>query len=110
MSNTKVATAELTNTESCIYPFLEKKAPETWKKSQGSNPQVQYTFKVSKIDQIFNFLLKEKFIKLPVDHKIPTTEELKGKDYCKYHNSYSHTTNAYWVFKIWYRTESIEAC
>ena len=33
------------------------------------------------------------------DHKIPITEELKGKNYYKYHNSYSHSTNACWVFK-----------
>ena len=27
VSNTEVATAELTNTESCVCPLLEKKAP-----------------------------------------------------------------------------------
>ena len=73
VSNTEVATTELTNTGSCVCPLLEKKAPKAWKKSQGSNPQVHYTFEVSKTEQIFDFLLKEKFIKLPIDHKIPTT-------------------------------------
>ena len=99
VSNTKVATAELTNTGSCVCPFFEKKTPKAWKKSQTSNPQMFYIFEVLKIEQIFDFLLKEKFIKLPIDHKIPTIEELKGKDYYKYHNSYSHSTNACWAFK-----------
>ena len=38
VSNTEVATVELTNTRSCVCPLLEKKAHEAWKKSQGSNP------------------------------------------------------------------------
>ena len=33
VSNTKVATVELTNSGSCVCPLLEKKAPEAWKKS-----------------------------------------------------------------------------
>ncbi|KAK1670865.1 hypothetical protein QYE76_059024 [Lolium multiflorum] len=35
----------------------------------------------------------EKQLKLPEGLKIPTVQELNGKPYCKWHNSFSHTTN-----------------
>ena len=47
------------------------------------------------MDQIFDYLLKDKQIKLPEDHKIPSTEKLKGK----WHNWWSHNINNYLVFR-----------
>ena len=41
----------------------------------------------------------EKFITFPKDHRIPSKDELRGKAYFKYHNSWNHTTNAYWRFR-----------
>ena len=38
--------------------------------------------------------MNEKFITFPKDHQIPNKDELRGKAYCKYHNSRNHTTNA----------------
>ena len=90
VSNTEVVVADLVVIGSCVCPLLEKKAPEGWKEPQGSNSQNQYTFEVSKTEQIFDFLLKENFIKLPPDYKIPSNKELKGKDYYKYHNLFNH--------------------
>ena len=43
--------------------------------------------------------MKEKSITFPKDHRIPSKDELRGKAYCKYHNSWNHTTNACWGFK-----------
>ena len=43
--------------------------------------------------------MKEKFITFPKDHKIPIKDEIRGKTYYKYHNSWNHTTNACWGFK-----------
>ena len=43
--------------------------------------------------------MKEKFITFPNDHRIPNKDELRGKTYCKYHNSWNHTTNACWGFR-----------
>ncbi|KAM1985130.1 hypothetical protein ACFX16_013324 [Malus domestica] len=40
-----------------------------------------------------------KIIKLQPKHNIPKSEELKGKTYCKYHNSNKHTTNNCIVFR-----------
>ncbi|KAI9071070.1 hypothetical protein K1719_046972 [Acacia pycnantha] len=41
----------------------------------------------------------KKFITLPADHKLPTKEELKGKDYCQYQHSWNHSTNSSWSFR-----------
>ena len=56
-------------------------------------------FDVAKIEEIFDFLLKEKFITFPQDHKLPNKEELKGKVYRKYHNFWNHGTNSCWSFR-----------
>ena len=61
--------------------------------------RVQYTFEVAKTKEIFDFLVKEKFITFPKDHRIPNKDELRGKTYCKYHNSWNHITNACWSFR-----------
>ncbi|KAM2346946.1 hypothetical protein ACFXTH_010622 [Malus domestica] len=58
-----------------------------------------YTFDITKVDAIFDQLLSAKIIKLWPGHNIPKAEELKGKIYCKYHNSSKHTTNNCVVFR-----------
>ncbi|KAM1755471.1 hypothetical protein ACFX12_007798 [Malus domestica] len=58
-----------------------------------------YTFDITKADAIFDQLLSAMIIKLRPGHNIPKAEELKGKIYCKYHNSSKHTTNSYVVFR-----------
>ncbi|KAM1519719.1 hypothetical protein ACFX1Z_022490 [Malus domestica] len=58
-----------------------------------------YTFDITKANAIFDQLLSAKIIKLRPGHNIPKAEELKGKIYCKYHNSSKHTTNNYVVFQ-----------
>ncbi|KAM0963785.1 hypothetical protein ACFX2A_023230 [Malus domestica] len=58
-----------------------------------------YTFDIIKADAIFDQLLSAKIIKLRPGHNIPKAEELKGKIYCKYHNSSKHTTNNCIVFR-----------
>ena len=60
---------------------------------------VQYTLEVAKTEEIFDFSVKEKFITFPKDHWIPNKDKLRGKAYCKYHNSWNHTTNACWGFR-----------
>ena len=89
----EIAVADLPSTGSFICPLLVKKVPDLWKKSQTSNTQAHYTFDVAKTEEIFNFLMKEKFITFPQDHQLPSKEELRGKVYCKYHNSWNYGTN-----------------
>ncbi|KAK1604236.1 hypothetical protein QYE76_027909 [Lolium multiflorum] len=62
-----------------------------WVKPQG--PPKGFDFDVTKAEQIFDLLLKEKQLKLPEGHKIPTVQELNGKPYCKWHNTFTHATN-----------------
>src|SRR4051812_34905363 len=62
-----------------------------WVKQQG--PAKGFDFDVSKAEQIFDLLMKEKQLKLPEGHKIPTAQEMNGRPYCKWHHSFTHTTN-----------------
>ena len=94
MNYEEIAVADLLSTGSFICPPLVKKTHDLWKKSQTSNTQVQYTFDVVRIEEIFDFLLKEKFLTFPQDHKFSSKEELRGKVYFKYHNSRNHGTNS----------------
>jgi hypothetical protein len=61
--------------------------------SKSQQDEMCYTFDVTKCDRIFDYLLQEKQIKLPSDHVIPSSEQLKKHAYCEWHNSYSHGTN-----------------
>ena len=46
-----------------------------------------------KAELIFYLLLKEKQLKLPENHKLPTAQELQGRLYCKWHHSFTHAMN-----------------
>jgi hypothetical protein len=61
-----------------------------WVKQQG--PLKEFDFDVNKVEQIFDLLLKEKQLKFPEGFKIPTAQELQGRLYCKWHNSFTHGT------------------
>ena len=58
---------------------------------------IKFTFDVSKCDRIFDELNKLGHIKL--SHVIPSLEELKQRAYCKWHNSFSDSTNDCNVFR-----------
>jgi hypothetical protein len=58
--------------------------------------EIKFTFNVGKCDKIFDELLKNGNIK--INHTIPSTDELKCRVYCKWHNSFSHATNDCNVF------------
>jgi hypothetical protein len=64
-----------------------------WVKQQG--PAKGFNFDKSKVEQIFDLLLKEKQLKLPECHKFPTAQELQGRPYCKWHHLSTHNTNDY---------------
>jgi hypothetical protein len=52
-----------------------------WVKQQGHAKG--FDFDESKVEQIFDLLLREKQLKLPKGHMFPTTQELQGRPYCK---------------------------
>jgi hypothetical protein len=55
-----------------------------WVKQQG--PAKGFDFNESKVEQIFDLLLRKKQLKLPQGHKFPTTQELQGRPYCNWHH------------------------
>ena len=65
--------------------------PCKWVKQKGLVKG--FDFDVAKAKQIFDLLLKEKQLKLPESHKLPTAQELQGRLYCKWHHSFTHATN-----------------
>jgi hypothetical protein len=60
-----------------------------WVKQQG--PAKGFDFDESKVEQIFDLLLREKQLKLPEGHKFPTAQELQG-DHIASDITYSPTT------------------
>ena len=91
--NQEVAVADLSTTRTFTCPLLVEKTLDLWNTTQIVGTQVQYTFEVAKKEEIFYFLMKENFITFPKDHRILGNDELRGKTYYKYHNSWNHTTN-----------------
>jgi hypothetical protein len=59
----------------------------------GKKDEINYTFDVSKCYQLFDVMVKGGVIKLAEGHVIPSADQLAKKKYCKWHDSYSHTTN-----------------
>jgi hypothetical protein len=77
----------------------------TWGKAGVSCPWVKekknvYDFDVKKADRIFDLLLDKKQLQLLANHVIPSTEELKGKKYCKFHIATTHNTSECRIFHI----------
>ena len=54
-------------------------------KEKTSSNYKTYAFDIKKVDQIFDILLRNKQLKLPKGHKMPSIEEIGNKRYCKYH-------------------------
>lgn len=65
-------------------------------KAQGSlaSPKTSrsYMFDITKAEEIFDHLMADKLLHFSVGHKIPPRAKIKWKEYCKYHNSWNHTT------------------
>ena len=70
--NQEVTVADLSTTRTFTCPLLVKKTPEFVEEGTIVSTHVQYTFEVAKTEEIFDFLVKEKFITFPKDHRIPT--------------------------------------
>jgi hypothetical protein len=77
-------------------PFICSSLKPTSKSQQDD---IRFTLDITKCDRIFDYLLQEKQIKLPSNHVIPSSEQLKKNVYCKWHNLYSHATNDCNVFR-----------
>ena len=58
-----------------------------------------YTFDLNLVDQIFDAFYAEKLIRLDNGHKMPKAEDLKGKEFCKWHSSWRYSTNNCIIFR-----------
>ncbi|XP_050222299.1 uncharacterized protein LOC126672393 [Mercurialis annua] len=90
-SEDEVNMAEFLGTKPLECSALRK--PGFVKKNKTAVVQKEYSFDLTKADDIFDALFKDGQIALSEGHVIPPPKELVGKDYCKYHNSWRHSTN-----------------
>jgi hypothetical protein len=75
------------------------------KPNRGRREEMRYTFDVSKCDRLFDLLLWGGVIQLTKGHVIPSADILAKKTYCKWHDSYTRTTNECNCF--WRQTQSV---
>jgi hypothetical protein len=59
-----------------------------------------YDFDVTKVDKLFEFLMKEGRIKLPEGHSMLRPDGVKEKRYCGFHERNSHSINECRVFRM----------
>ncbi|KAK1641620.1 hypothetical protein QYE76_059425 [Lolium multiflorum] len=79
--------------EVAVAEWTRTAVPVSCKWVNPPGPPRGFDFDVTKAEQIFDLLLKEKQLKLPEGHKIPTAQEMKKRPYCKWHHTFTHATN-----------------
>ena len=72
--NQEVAGVDIYTTRTFTCPLLVENTLDVLNKEQIVDTQVKYTFEVAKTEEIFDFLVKEKFITFPKDHRIPNKD------------------------------------
>ena len=85
--NMKIDAAELIRKEPYTCEALIKKEVVLKNQFRKKDAPKKYSFNVSKANEIFDQLMKERLIKLPNGVTLHSYEELKGKSYCKWHNA-----------------------
>ncbi|CAL1390186.1 unnamed protein product [Linum trigynum] len=97
----EVDLAEITPGKPYICASLSKveEGPQGGRPNRAPIQPRKYSFDVSKADLIFDQLYKDGQVKLTGGHVFPSPEKLKGKKYCKWHNSMSHATDSCVVFR-----------
>lgn len=89
--NFDVGVAKVTIDGSCVCLVLTmtegKIDKKGWaKKEIVAKHQYDYTFDVSKLIEIFDYLVKERFITYLVGYYVPLALEIKGKEYYDYYD------------------------
>ena len=90
--NYEIGVTEIVGKESMTCEALIQKDSTIDQQFKKKDLHRKYSFDLTKAYDIFDHLLAANFLKLPNGVKIPTPEELKGKMYCKWHNSWFHST------------------
>jgi hypothetical protein len=84
--------------EICVAEWVEKPGDKPisfsfMKPNGGRREEMRYTFDVPKCYHLFDLLLQGGVVQPAEGHIIPSTNILAKKTYCKWHDSYIHTTN-----------------
>jgi hypothetical protein len=84
--------------EICVAEWVEKLGGKPiscsfLKPNEGRRNEMRYAFDVSKCDRLFDLLHRGGVIWLTEGHVIPSADILAKKTYCKWYDSYTHTTN-----------------
>jgi hypothetical protein len=84
--------------EACVAEWVEAPrdkplACSFLRPSQRKKEEVKYTFDVTKCDKLFDVLLQNKIIQLREGHVIPPPRQVAKGKCCKWHGTFSHTTN-----------------
>jgi hypothetical protein len=68
--------------------------------NRPSTPDRTYHFDVDRANELFDILLESKHISLADPrHKIFSKEEFRGREHCKWHSSFTHSTNNCLTFR-----------
>jgi hypothetical protein len=86
------------DTEVCVakwvYTLKDKPlACSLLKMSPGKKDEVKFMFDVTKCDKLFDVLLQNKVIRLSENHGMLTPTQLAKEKYCKWYDTFFHTTN-----------------
>ena len=101
----EIVVADLSSSGSCVCPLLIKKTPETWKKTSNSNTS-QFSFDVAKTEEIFDFLLKEKFCLCPQITKFLSGRSSMAESIVSITTPSIIQLTIAGVLEMWYMTES----
>ena len=76
----------LDDTDAYLVQWAKTNKPLQCQRVKQPEPIPGYDFDVSKTEAIFDMLDKEKLLVPLPRHQTPTSEEMSGRKYCKWHN------------------------
>jgi hypothetical protein len=86
------------DTEVCVADWVDTPRDKSLaisflRPSPRKKEEVKFTFHVSKCNKLFDVLLQNKVICLSEGHVVPPPGQVAKGKYCKWHGTFSHTTN-----------------
>ncbi|RYR26745.1 hypothetical protein Ahy_B02g061050 [Arachis hypogaea] len=91
---TEIDLAELKKGPPYVCSLLKKLSSSEKSNDSKLKSGKKYSFDISKSNQIFDVLLKDKQLVLPEGRILLSVKDLKGKPYFKFHQATSHSTNS----------------
>ena len=97
--NYEIDLAEYIGQGPFVCEALYKKQIQAQESNKLASHLRAYSFDVERADEIFDILYKANQLRIIGRHRFPSKEELKGKDYCKWHSTYTHATKSCVTFR-----------